>query len=206
MPILERKDKFSVMLGNITENLSDSVKFLTQATVNNEEDLKALSVTLKDFESKGDSFIHELIVELHKSFITPYDREDILQLAMSLDDILDGIDQAAALMEMYGITQPTVYMKLFVEALFESCQEINASIDLLSRKKLRDIRSHTIRIKELESRCDEILRDSVKELFELEKNPIAIIQLKEVYENLEQVSDYCQKVANVLETVVMKNA
>jgi uncharacterized protein len=206
MPILERKDKFSVMLGNITENLFESVKFLTQATVNDEKDLKALSIALKDFESKGDEFIHQIIVELHKAFITPYDREDILQLAMSLDDILDGLDQSAALMEMYGITQPTVYMKMFVEALFESCQEISSAIDLLSKKKLREIRSHSIKIKELESKCDEILRDSVKELFQMEKNPIAIIQLKEVYENLEQVSDYCQKVANILETIVMKNA
>lgn len=206
MPIIEKKDKFSLMLGNITTNLEDSAKFLTDFTIQNADDLKALSTTMKHYETKGDTLIHEIIVELHKAFITPIDREDILQLAMRLDDVLDGLDHTASLMELYSIIQPTVYMKDFIIELYGSCQEISVSIQLLSKKKLLDIRPHAIKIKDYESKCDDILRASVKELFEKEKNPITIIQYKEIYENLELISDYCQDVANILETIIMKNA
>lgn len=207
MPIIEKKaDKFSIMLSNIAGNLNESVKVLTGITINNTSDLKNLSKTMKEFESKGDLMIQEIIKELHKAFITPIDREDILQLAMSLDDVLDGLDSSAALLEMYSITQPTAYMKEFIDVLYESCKEISTAIELLSKKKLHDIRSHTIKIKDYESQCDQILRASIKALFNQEKNPITLIQYKEVYENLEEISDNCQDVANVLETIVMKNA
>ncbi|MBB2479539.1 DUF47 domain-containing protein [Bacillus sp. APMAM] len=194
------------MLSNITANLEDSAKFLTEFTIESADDLKALTTTMKHYESKGDTLIHDIIVELHKAFITPIDREDILQLAMRLDDVLDGLDHTASLMELYSITQPTVYMKEFVNELYGSCQEISKSIQLLSKKKLLDIHSHAVKIKDYESKCDDILRASVKELFQNEKNPITIIQYKEIYENLELISDYCQDVANILETIIMKNA
>lgn len=206
MPIIEKKDKFSLMLGNITANLEDSAKFLTEFTIESPNDLKALTTTMKHYESKGDTLIHDIIVELHKAFITPIDREDILQLAMRLDDVLDGLDHTASLMELYSITQPTVYMKDFVTEIYGSCQEISESIRLLAKKKLLDIHSHAVKIKDYESKCDDILRASVKELFGKEKNPIMIIQYKEIYENLELISDYCQDVANILETIIMKNA
>ncbi|NEY99478.1 DUF47 family protein [Bacillus shackletonii] len=194
------------MLSNITANLEDSAKFLTEFTIESADDLKALTTTMKHYESKGDTLIHDIIVELHKAFITPIDREDILQLAMRLDCVLDGLDHTASLMELYSITQPTVYMKEFVNELYGSCQEISKSIQLLSKKKLLDIHSHAVKIKDYESKCDDILRASVKELFQNEKNPITIIQYKEIYENLELISDYCQDVANILETIIMKNA
>jgi len=194
------------MLGNITANLEDSAKFLTEFTIESPNDLKALTTTMKHYESKGDTLIHDIIVELHKAFITPIDREDILQLAMRLDDVLDGLDHTASLMELYSITQPTVYMKDFVTEIYGSCQEISESIRLLAKKKLLDIHSHAVKIKDYESKCDDILRASVKELFGKEKNPIMIIQYKEIYENLELISDYCQDVANILETIIMKNA
>jgi uncharacterized protein len=204
--IIERKDKFSLMLSKITTNLEESAKFLTETTIQNANDLKTLSITMKEYESKGDTLIHDIIVELHKAFITPIDREDILQLAMRLDDVLDGLDHAASLMELYSITQPTIYMKEFVTELYGSCQEISKSIELLSKKKLLAIHPHAIKIKDYESKCDDILRASIKELFANEKNPITIIQFKEIYENLELVSDYCQDVANIFETIIMKNA
>lgn len=194
------------MLSNITANLEDSAKFLTEFTIESADDLKALTTTMKHYESKGDTLIHDIIVELHKAFITPIDREDILQLAMRLDDVLDGLDHTASLMELYSITQPTVYMKEFVNELYGSRQEISKSIQLLSKKKSLDIHSHAVKIKDYESKCDDILRASVKELFQNEKNPITIIQYKEIYENLELISDYCQDVANILETIIMKNA
>ena len=84
--------------------------------------------------------------------------------------------------------------------------EIEDSINLLINKKLPQIRQHAIKIKDYESQCDGIQRQSIKHLFSVEKDPIRIIQYKEIYENLEDIADYCQNVANTLETIIMKNA
>lgn len=139
-------------------------------------------------------------------FITPIEREDILALAMNMDDILDGLERTAALFDMYSITSANEYMLQFVDAIQKCVEEIEKAIDLLSNKKLIQIREHMIKVKDYESKCDLILRISIKHLFHTEKDPIRIIQYKEIYEELETVADYCQNVANIFEAIIMKNA
>jgi len=202
----KKNDKFSVLLSNISVNLKESANFFTEYKLNNISDLKIFSEKMKEYESTGDTFVHEIIKELNDTFITPIEREDLLHLAMSMDDVLDGLEATAALFEMYSITQADEYMLQFVEALQASVVEIDLAVDLLSSKKLPKIREHAIKIKDLESKCDNILRQSIKNLFNVEKDPIRIIQYKEIYENLEDVADNCQSVANTLETIIMKNA
>jgi uncharacterized protein Yka (UPF0111/DUF47 family) len=97
-------------------------------------------------------------------------------------------------------------MHQFVSALKESAAEIELSVQLLSTKKLPQIREHAIKIKDYETKCDGVLRQSLKHLFSVEKDPIRIIQYKEIYENLEDIADDCQNVANTLESIIMKNA
>ncbi len=201
-----KKDKFSEMLSNISTNLKESAHFFEEHKLNNASDLKIFSETMKAYESKGDTYVHEIIMELNKAFITPIEREDILQLAMSMDDILDGLDHCAAMFEMYSVTQPTEYMVKFVEAIYKCTEEIARSIELMGDKKLTDIRTHAIKIKDYESNCDALYRTAVKHLFSTEKDVIKIIQFKEIYENLEDIADSCQGVANTLETIIMKNA
>ncbi|MFD3446177.1 DUF47 domain-containing protein [Microbacteriaceae bacterium 4G12] len=201
-----KKDKFSEMLSNVSENLKESAQFFMEYKLNNASDLKEFSMRMKEYESIGDTYIHEIIMELNKAFITPIEREDILQLAMSMDDVLDGIEHCAALFEMYSITQADEYMLKFVDEINACAIEIAQSIELLSNKKLVDVRTNAIKIKDHESTCDDILRHSIKHLFSREKDPIKIIQYKEIYENLEEIADHCQGVANVLETIIMKNA
>ncbi|WP_160725850.1 DUF47 domain-containing protein [Bacillus sp. USDA818B3_A] len=202
----KKVDKFSALLSNIASNLDESVDFFADYKLKNISDLKIFSEKMKEFESKGDTFVHEVIKELNDAFITPIEREDILQLAMSMDDVLDGLEACAALFEMYSITQADEFMLKFVEAIQESVHEIQKSVDLLSKKKLSEIREHAIKIKDFESKCDNILRQSIKHLFTVEKDPIRIIQYKEIYEDLEDIADYCQTVANTLESIIMKNA
>jgi predicted phosphate transport protein (TIGR00153 family) len=202
----KKVDKFSALLSNIASNLDESVDFFADYKLKNISDLKIFSEKMKEFESKGDTFVHEVIKELNDAFITPIEREDILQLAMSMDDVLDGLEACAALFEMYSITEADEFMLKFVEAIQESVHEIQRSVDLLSKKKLSEIREHAIKIKDYESKCDNILRQSIKHLFTVEKDPIRIIQYKEIYEDLEDIADYCQTVANTLESIIMKNA
>ncbi|OIK11495.1 hypothetical protein BIV60_18120 [Bacillus sp. MUM 116] len=202
----KKNDKFSVLLNNISANSKESVNFFTEYKLKTISDLKIFSEKMKEYESKGDTFVHEIIKELNDAFITPIEREDILHLAMSMDDVLDGLEGCAALFEMYSITQADDFMLKFVEAIQGSVHEIDKAVGLLSNKKLPQIREHAIKIKDFESKCDNILRQSIKNLFAVEKDPIRIIQYKEIYETLEDIADSCQEVANTLETIIMKNA
>ncbi|AIE59190.1 DUF47 domain-containing protein [Bacillus methanolicus] len=204
--VFKKKDKFAVLLSNIANNLKDATNYFADYKLKNVSDLKIFSEKMKEYESKGDSFVHEVIKELNNTFITPIEREDILHLAMSMDDVLDGLEHCAALFEMYSITNADDYMVKFVDALRNCSIEIEQAVDLLSTKKLLKIRDHAIKIKDYESKCDNIQRQSIKYLFSIEKDPIRLIKYKEIYENLEDIADSCQGVANTLETIIMKNA
>ncbi|WP_066370865.1 DUF47 domain-containing protein [Neobacillus fumarioli] len=204
--VFKKSDKFSILLNNISNNLKESAVFFSEYKLKDISDLKIFSEKMKAYESKGDTYVHEVITALNDAFITPIEREDILQLAMSMDDILDGLEATSALFEMYSITQADDFMRQFVAAIENSVYEIEKAIGLMSNKKLPQIREHAIKIKDYESQCDNILRHSIKNLFTVEKDPIRIIQYKEIYENLENVADNCQTVANTLETIIMKNA
>jgi uncharacterized protein len=202
----KRKDKFANYLGYISSNLKESTAFFADFKLEDEISLKTFANKMKEYETKGDNLVHDIIQDLNNAFITPIDREDILSLTMSMDDVLDGLEHTAALFEMYNIVNADEFMLKFVEAIRSCSDEIDVAVELLSSKKLPKIREHAIKIKDLESQCDNILRKSIKHLFSVEKDPIRIIQYKEIYEELENVADACQQVANQLETVIMKNA
>ncbi|MED1863006.1 DUF47 domain-containing protein [Fictibacillus nanhaiensis] len=202
----KKKDKFMVMLTDIASNLKESTGYFHDFKINNENDLREFADHLKELESKGDSYVHTVIMELNKVFITPIEREDILSLAMSMDDILDGIEQSSALFDIYAITNPDQYMVKFVEYIKLSADEILLTVNLLSEKKLLDMREHAIKIKDYESKCDDLYREAQRELFSTQTDPIKVIKYKEMYEVLEGIADSCQNVANTLESIIMKNA
>lgn len=201
-----KKDVFFTMLHSISENVKESAQYFVEYKIKNMSDLKEFARVMKEYETKGDSFIHELIVSLNKTFITPIEREDILQLAMKMDDVLDGLEQCSARFEMFSFTETSEQMVQFFTYIHQGTIEIANSIELLGNKKLLDIRTHAIKIKDYETKCDELLRASIKTLFETEKDPIRIIKAKEIYEILEEIADSCQDVANTLETIIMRNA
>jgi predicted phosphate transport protein (TIGR00153 family) len=201
-----KKDVFFEKILTVAKNVEESAKYLVGLEVKNVSDLKEIASVMKSYESKGDTFIHELIVDLNKTFITPIEREDILQLAMKMDDVLDGLEQCVAYYEMFSFTEFDEYIVKFVNHIYNSTIEITKAMELLSNKKLLDMRLHSIEIKDIESKCDELLRVSIKHLFATQKDPITIMQHKEIYEMLEKVSDSCQDVANTMETIIMRNA
>lgn len=203
---IKKKDKFVVMLLDIAQNIKQSADYFADYKLTNLSDLKVFSEKMKEFEHKGDSHVHIIIKELNNAFITPIEREDILELTFRMDDVLDGLEHTAALFEMYSILNADEYMIKFVDAIKQCGAEIEIAVDLLSSKNLSKIRENAIKIKDLESLCDGVQRQSIKNLFTVEKDPIRIIQYKEIYESLEEIADGCQAVANTLETIIMKNA
>lgn len=202
----KKPDPFFLSLLKIAENVRDGAHYADDFRVNTVADLKEISVNLKNYETAGDSLIHDLIVMLNKSFMTPIEREDILQLAITMDDILDGIDNFTAHLEMFSLTEIDESMRTFLGYIVKSTDEIVKAMELLAQKKLLKMHEHSILIKDYERKCDEVLRSSIKQLFLNEKDPIRIIQFKDIYEQLEDIADYCQNVANTLETIIMRNA
>ncbi|WP_368654068.1 DUF47 domain-containing protein [Ornithinibacillus sp. 4-3] len=204
--IFKKEDKFSVHLSTISANLTEGTNFFADYKLTNIDDLKYFSEEMKKFELKGDTLVHQVIQDLNNVFITPIEREDILALAMHMDDVLDGLEQTAALFEMYNISTADEFMLEFVDMIQGAVEETEKAVKLIAKKKLPAIREHAIKIKDYESKCDAILRKSIKHLFQVEKDPIRIIQYKEIYEEFEEVADYCQNVANTFEAIIMKNA
>jgi uncharacterized protein len=204
--IISKNDKFLTMLNQIAENAEEAASFFVEYKIRSIDDLVEFSKKMKDYERKGDQFIHELIVDLNKTFITPLEREDILELAMKMDDVLDGYEQWASRVEIYHFINPPDLMVKFVDILLAATKEISEATKHLQRRKLLNIRSHVIKINDYESQCDELLQESIRDLFANEKDPIKIIQYKELYEMLEAIADSCEDVANTLETIIMRNA
>lgn len=201
-----KKDKFAALLEKIAGNLKESADYFADYKLGNKEDTKIFADKMKEYENIGDSLVHEVITELNNSFITPIEREDIWALSMSMDDVLDGMEHTAGLFEMYAIVKADDFMYRFVDAIRDCAIEIEKSIPLIFTKKLPDIRPLAIKIKDYESTCDDVLRESMTHLFAVETDPIRLIKYKEVYEHMEEIADSCQAVANTLESIVMKNA
>lgn len=202
----KKEDQFSVHLRKMADNLVESTNYFVEYKLQNELDLKEFATEMKKYEHAGDSIVHAIIHDLNKVFITPIEREDILALATHMDDILDGLESTANLFDVYQIKEVDEYMLQFVENIKKSVDEISVAIDLIAQKKLLDMRDHIIRIKDYESKCDEILRTSLRYLFQKENDAITIIKYKDVYEELEVVADSCENVAKTFDAIIMKNA
>ncbi|MBI2067182.1 MAG: DUF47 domain-containing protein [Deltaproteobacteria bacterium] len=174
------------------------------------QDFNQVEVKLKkieDVEHCGDQITHDTIETLNKTFITPFDREDIHQLASELDDIVDLIFGAANKMILYKIGQPTEGMKKITGLLVRSVEEANkAIIRLREHKSPEMILAQCIEVNRIENEADEASRAAIALLFEREKDPIRLIKEKEILETLETATDRCEDLANVLEGIVLKNA
>ncbi|MCL6637816.1 MAG: DUF47 family protein [Alicyclobacillus sp.] len=168
---------------------------------------EALAATVKELEVHGDELTSGLVTVLNSTYITPLEREDFLALAVKMDDVVDGLEACTVRFDLYRITSSTPVMLEFARNILESASEVRSAIDKLNKRKLLDIRQHTQRINNLEKAGDELLRDSLRALFQNPgPNVLHVIQLKEVYEILEGITDRCQDVADVLESVIIKNA
>ena len=159
---------------------------------------------LRRIERTGDEMTHNVFTKLNQTFITPFDREDIHQLASSLDDVLDFLNAAGARIIMYRITNPPPAALELSRLILLQAQELHRALPLL--QKNGDILTHCVEINRLENEADVISRAAIGRLFDEERDPITLIKIKELLEFLETATDKAEDVANVLETVVLKNS
>jgi hypothetical protein len=157
-------------------------------------------------EQEGDMLTHEVLRRLNKTFITPLDREDIHSLISRLDDVLDLIWASADRAVLFKLNNPLPEAAELAKTLHETTEIIIKAISCLKDKKYSYIQEYCIEINRLENRCDRIFREALVKLFDNIKDPIIVIKWKEVYEHLEDASDKCEDVANILEGIVLKHA
>lgn len=204
--IKRKKEKLFLMLLDFADNLMDGGQHFLDFKIKEEKHLEEFRTKMKEYEHKGDNLVDEIIMELNNSFITPIEREDALELANHMDEVLDGLEECAAHFYMFNIYEIDNYMVELTELINKCIIEIDSAVELLSQKKLTKIRQHSAKIKEYEEKCDYLSRMAIKELFEKYKDVVRLIQYKEIYEILEHTADECQRVGKVLDRIVMKNA
>ena len=162
---------------------------------------------LEAYEHEGDRITHDLFAELNKTFVTPLDREDIHALASAMDSVMDMVEAAGDTMVLYGVDGPTEQAKLLGDIIVDSAEQVYQAISLLrSRHNLRDILVHCVEINRLENEADEVRRQVLGALFREQTDVIKLIKWREIYELLERTTDVCEDVADVLQTIVLKNA
>jgi predicted phosphate transport protein (TIGR00153 family) len=159
---------------------------------------------LKELEHKGDQITHEIFKGLNKVFITPLDREDIMELASKLDNVIDGIEATLARFDYLNVVTTDKYMQEFSAVFVSSCQHILDAFKLLARKKYMQITQHTVQINSLENEGDRLMREGIREIFLHPQDPYRDFKMKELYERMEQTTDACEDVADILESVVLR--
>jgi len=200
---LPRERSFFGLFNEVAANICDSARALS-GLFDNFDDRFARAGTIKELEHKGDNLTHKIITQLNQTFVTPFDREDIHALTTKLDDVLDLIDAAAGRIVNYRVDRLRPGATELGNILVRATEQIEAAVSRL--EKPNGIMDYCIEINRLENEGDAIVRQAVGQLFEEERDPIELIKWKEILEVLEIAIDKCEDVANILESVVLKNA
>lgn len=206
--LVPKEEKFFELLAKQSENALKAAEelkeFVRDYEKSSRSERKSKSNSMKSIERKGDEIAHEIMEKLDTTFITPIDKEDIHRMTVLLDDVVDLIDTATLRFVILGIERIDNHIIKLVSVTHQSVEELNKAVADL--KKLKHVKEHYVKIHSLENEADEVYYNALSELFHFFKNPIDIIKYKEVYELLEGVTDKCEDVANVIESIVVKHA
>ena len=203
--LLPKEDKFFDLFDRQAENLVRAAEFYHQSIV--QADLSPEKVReMHQFEHDGDEVTHTIINTLNETFITPFDREDILALANRMDDIMDNIYLLMNRFSLYQIKKPTQYSQKLADTIEQSTKALRKAVATLrSNKHMKDTYRHCVEINRLENEGDVLRDEAISYLFANEKDPIMVIKQKELYEIAELTTDYCEHVANMVESILVKN-
>jgi uncharacterized protein len=185
------------------QNILQASDLLDQL-LSNFPDSKQLAQEILVCEQEGDRITHDIIDRLNHTFVTPIDREDILALASALDDIVDFTEEVADYLGLYKIEAPMDQAIRLARVLKAACHQISEAIPRL--RGFRDISHYTVEINRLENEGDRITREAVASLFDGGIDPMVVIRWKDLFERLEAAIDAAERVANILEGIVIKNS
>jgi len=203
---LPKQTKFYELFERATANLVVAAGKLLDL-IENYDDIPEKVAKLKELEHEGDVITHQIIQSLHRTFVTPIDREDIARLANSLDDVLDLIEAAGRTCMIYHIAKPTERARELAAVILKVTHKLNEVMPLLHhREKFYLVLEQCIEINRLENEADVIHHNALAELFEDTADVFNVIKWREIYSHMESATDRAEDVANVLEAVVLKHA
>ncbi|MEW6115436.1 MAG: DUF47 family protein [Nitrospirota bacterium] len=203
--LFPKETDFFELFDNAAANVAKGASLLV-ALMENFDNVEVRSKEIYEVEQEGDLLTHDIIKKLNKTFITPIDREDLYALASRLDDVIDLIWSAVDRIVVFRIKKTTKEAISMSKDLLMITEVIHKTIRKLKEKNYPHVQEFCIEINRLENRIDRDFRDALGKLFDEVKDPILIIKWKEIYEHLEDASDRCEDVANILEAIVLKHA
>lgn len=203
MRLVPHEGKFFELFAELSGYLTEGAKQL-RGILEDPRDLDMRAEQVQATEHKADRTTYAIITKLNQSFITPFDREDMHKLASSLDDVLDFTNAAANRLTMYKITDPPPAAAELAGLIVLQSEELAKAVSRL--EKNGGVMKHCEEVNRLEDEADHVSRKAIAHLFESESDPIKLIKLKELYEVLEEATDKAEDAANVIETIVLKNA
>jgi predicted phosphate transport protein (TIGR00153 family) len=203
---MPKEKKFAVLFEQSAHNavkIAHQLKDMVCTWENIEERLGIIT----DLEHEGDAATHQIMAELHRSFITPFDREDIALLAHSLDEVTDFIHSSADMMILYKVGQPTGRARELADIIVQTTIEVEKAVsEIHSHLKREELLKRCMEINRLENEGDSVYRAALAELFSDSTDTASLIKWREIYEHMETAIDRCEDIANVLEGVALKYA
>jgi hypothetical protein len=201
--IIPQEKVFFDLLQAVSLNLLASARALCEI-VDSYVEVAEKRRDLKDLEHKGDDAVHEIFEALNRTFVTPFDREDIVALASNMDNVLDMIYASAVRLDMYELVSPTKPMVELADIIRAQCERIEQAVELIRDKRNGEkVESLWVEINRLENQADDVLNKAVADLFK-GTDPIEIIKLKDIYEMMEKATDFGEDVADTLSDIVVK--
>jgi hypothetical protein len=200
--LIPSEDSFYADFAAMADQIRGGARLLVEM-LSVEPPLADKAYEIKEVEHKCDFLTHGIIQKLNKTFVTPIDREDIHSLARTLDDVMDAIDNAAALIPLYRIDRVRNGARELARVISDSTDQVRAAVEALEKRT--GVLERAVEINRLENEADRIHQKAVGQLFDEERDPMVVLKWKEIFDLLEQATDRCEDVANLLENVVVKH-
>lgn len=207
--LLPKDDKFFKFFETDVQNLLQAAqvfKDLMSPAMGHQERVQKIKL-IEELEHKGDELTHQIYSELAGTFVTPFDREDIHNLASKLDDILDFIQGAATRLILYRVETITPEQEQLAAMIYNAVNELSKAVpQLRDITNIASIKENLVKINSIENAADDLFERAIANLFDTCKDPILLIKSKELLVSLETATDKCEDAANAIESIVVKNA
>jgi len=205
-PFIPREEKFFDLFQASAQNVVEAAHRLKEM-VDSWEHVEGSVDEITELEHKGDIITHDIMARLNRTFVTPFDREDIVQLAHSLDDIIDFIHAAADSMLLYKVSRPGPRAKELAGIIVQAAEEVEKVMPQIRKHiVLSQVLKRCVEINRLENVADRVYRSAMAELFADSSDIADVIKWREIYAHMESATDRCEDVADVLEGVAIKHA
>ena len=205
-PFIPREEGFFALFEENARNMVKAARCLKEL-VDTWRDVEQKVNEITELEHQGDAITHKIAAQLHRTFVTPFDREDIAQLAHTMDDVTDFIHAASDAMLLYKVDPPGRRVKELADIIVQGATEIEKAMPQLRRRsELKRLLKRCVELNRVENLADQVYRAALAELFSDSTDIAHIIKWREIYAHMESATDRCEDVANILEGVAVKNA